>query len=133
MKTKELINAYYSAFNRKDIESFLSLVTEDVEHHVNQGKLEIGKNAFRDFMGLMDAHYDEQVEDLVVMVSENGARASAEFTISGIYKKSQDGLPKANLQKYRIPVGAFFTVENGKISRISNFYNLNHWIELVSK
>jgi steroid delta-isomerase-like uncharacterized protein len=132
LKTKELITAYYSAFNRRDIESFLSLLTEDVEHHINQGKVEIGKNAFRDFMGVMDAHYDEQVQDLVVMVSDNGERASAEFTILGVYKKSQEGLPKAKSQKYKISVGAFFSVKSGKISRISNFYNLNHWIEMVS-
>lgn len=133
MKTKELINAYYSAFNRKDIESFLSLVTDDVEHHINQGKIELGKNAFRDFMAVMDAHYDEQVEDLVVMVSDDGTRAAAEFQIRGVYKKTQTGLPVAQNQNYRIPVGAFFTIKNGKISRISNFYNLKHWIETVSK
>jgi steroid delta-isomerase-like uncharacterized protein len=133
MKTRELINAYYSAFNRKDIESFLSLLTDDVEHHVNQGKVQSGKNAFRDFMGTMDAHYDEQVEDLVVMVSENGERAAAEFTINGVYKKTQAGLPPAANQKYKISVGAFFQIKNGKVSRITNYYNLNEWIEIVSK
>ncbi len=133
MKTKELINAYYSAFNRKDIDSFLSLVAEDVEHHINQGKVEAGKSALRDFMAVMDDHYDEQVEDLVVMVSDDGTRAAAEFHIRGVYKKTQTGLPVAQNQKYFIPVGAFFHVKNGKISRISNFYNLKHWIEIVSK
>ncbi len=133
MKTRELINAYYSAFNRKDIESFLSLLTEDVEHHVNQDKVQSGKDAFRDFMGIMDAHYDEQVDDLVVMVSDNGERAAAEFTIKGVYKKTQAGLPVAKNQKYKIPVGAFFTIRSGKIARITNYYNLNEWIEIVSK
>jgi hypothetical protein len=43
MTTKDLINAYYSAFNSRDIESFLSLLTEDVAHDINQGKRENGK------------------------------------------------------------------------------------------
>lgn len=133
MKTKELITAYYSAFNRRDVESFLSLLSEDVVHDINQGHREKGKQAFRDFMGVMDAHYDEQVKDLVVMISDDDKRASAEFIIEGKYKKTQTGLPPAKGQVYRIPVGAFFEITNGKISRVTNYYNLNDWIQQVSK
>lgn len=133
MKAKEIIAAYYSAFNRMDVESFLSLLTEDVEHFINQGKVEKGKTAFRDFMGVMDAHYQEKVVDLVIMESDNNNRAAAEFVIEGVYKKSQDGLPPARGQKYRIPVGAFFTLREGKVSRVTNYYNLQDWIDQVSK
>lgn len=133
MKTKELITAYYAAFNKMDVESFLSLLTEDVEHHINQGQIEKGKLAFRKFMGVMDEHYQEKLVDLVIMVNEDGSRAAAEFTIEGIYKKTQEGLPLAHGQKYRIPVGAFFTIREGKVARIANFYNLPDWIQQVSR
>jgi steroid delta-isomerase-like uncharacterized protein len=133
MKVKDVIAAYYSAFNRMDKESFLSLLTDDVEHHINQGKIEKGKDAFRDFLGVMDAHYQEKVVDLVILTSGDENRAAAEFVIEGVYKKSQDGLPKAHGQKYRIPVGAFFTLRGGKVARITNYYNLPDWIEQVSK
>lgn len=133
MKIKELVAAYYSAFNRKDKESLLSLLTDDVIHDINQGKREVGIDPFRDFLGVMDHHYDETVKKLVIMVSEDGLRAAAEFIIEGKYKKSQDGLPKAKGQTYSLPVGAFFEMKNKKISRVSNHYNLNDWIHQVSK
>ncbi len=132
MKTKELIATYYSAFNRKDVESFLSLLADDVVHDINQGKREKGKDSFRDFMGVMDAHYDEKAIELVIMVSDDGKRAAAEFIIEGTYKKTQSGLPPAKGQKYRLPVGAFFEIKDGKISRVTNHYNLNDWIHQVS-
>jgi steroid delta-isomerase-like uncharacterized protein len=133
MKAKELVTAYYSAFNRRDAEGLLSLLSDDVVHDINQGKREIGKHAFRDFLGLMDAHYDEQVHDLVVMVSDDGRRASAEFRIDGIYKQTAKGLPPAKGQKYSLPVGAFFEIAGGKIQRVTNYYNLPDWIAKVSK
>jgi len=133
MKTKELISAYYAAFNKMDVDSFLSLLTEDVEHHINQGQVEKGKAAFRKFMGVMDEHYQEKLVELVIMVNEDGSRAAAEFFIEGVYKKTQEGLPPAKGQKYRIPVGAFFTIREGKVARIANYYNLPDWIQQVSK
>lgn len=133
MKTKELITAYYSAFNRNDMDSFLSLLTADVRHDINQGKRESGKDAFRDFMAIMNEHYEEKAVDIVVMASDDGRRASAEFYIEGVYKKTQKGLPPAKGQKYRLPVGAFFEVIEGKISRVTNYYNLQDWIDQVSK
>lgn len=133
MNTKELIQAYYSAFNRRDIEGFLDLLTDDVAHDINQGKREISKSAFRDFMHVMDTHYEEKVVDLVIFTSEDPHRAAAEFVIEGKYLKTQEGLPPAKGQKYRLPVGAFFTIKNGKVARISNHYNLQDWIDQVSK
>lgn len=133
MTAKELIAAYYSAFNRKDVESLLSLLTDDIRHDINQGSTEIGKDAFRDFMSIMDAHYEEKVLNLVIMEGEKTSRAAAEFTIDGAYKKTQAGLPEAHGQKYQISVGAFFEIKNGKIARVTNYYNLPEWIKQVSK
>lgn len=133
MTTQELIQTYYDSFNKMDIEKFLGLLTDDVEHVINQGGTEKGKEAFRKFMGVMDEHYQEKLTNLVIMVNGDGSRAAAEFVIHGVYKKTQEGLPKAAGQKYEIPVGAFFTIRDGKVARISNFYNLPDWIAQVSK
>lgn len=102
-------------------------------HDINQGKREVGKHAFRDFLGSMDSRYDEQVRDLVVMVSDDDQRASAEFRIDGVYKATAPGLPPAKRQKYALPVGAFFELRAGKIQRVTNYYNLNDWIAQVSR
>lgn len=49
----------------------------------------------------------------------------------GEYLADDDGLPPARGQAYVLPAGAFFEIEEGKVARISNHYNLNDWIAQV--
>jgi steroid delta-isomerase-like uncharacterized protein len=130
-ETKTLIERYYQAFNKKDYEGMLSLLTDDVSHDINQGKRIPGKKAFQEFLSRMDFLYDENLTDIVVMTDDSGKRASAEFICNGIYKNNDEGLPAAKGQKYRLPVGCFFDLRDGKISRVSNYYNMNDWIKMV--
>jgi len=32
-----------------------------------------------------------------------------------------------------LPAGASFEIRDGKVARITNYYNLPHWIEAVSR
>lgn len=130
--TVNLIRSYYDAFNRGDMPQFLGLLADNVVHEINQGPAESGKAAFTAFMQKMNTHYKEQVVDLVVMASDDGCHAAAEFKVDGTYLKSDEGLPAARGQKYRLPVGAFFDLHNGKVARISNYYNLQNWIAMVN-
>jgi len=130
--SEKLILSYYDAFNRGDMQTFLSLLGENVIHDINQGDREMGKAAFTAFMKKMKLHYSEQVVDLVVMVDKSGSRAAAEFRIFGTYIKTDLGLPEARGQAYDLPVGAFFEIEDGKIIRVANYYNLGKWISMVS-
>lgn len=129
--TETLIRSYYDAFNAGDVEGMLALLTEDVAHDINQGARETGVPAFRAFMARMNAHYREQLRDVVVMVGENGTRAAAEFTVHGTYLATDAGLPEARGQAYVLPAGAFFEVREGRIARVSNHYNLADWIAQV--
>lgn len=131
MNTEAVIGKYYEAFNQKNWHGMLSLLSEDVLHDINQGGTEKGKDVFQKFLGVMDEHYDEKVTDLVVFTKDG--RGSAEFYIEGYYKKTQAGLPPAKNQFYKLRVGAFFDVKNGLITRITNYYNLPLWTDLVSK
>ncbi|WP_374301885.1 ketosteroid isomerase-related protein [Ferrovibrio sp.] len=126
-----LIQAYYEAFNAKDVEGFLGLLTDDVVHDVNQGGREVGKAAFRAFLERMNRCYEEKIVDLFVMTNADGTRAAAEFTVLGVYLESDEGLPPAEGQRYSLPAGAFFEIRDGKVARISNTYNLNDWIRQV--
>ncbi len=47
--------------------------------------------------------------------------------------ESSPGLPEARGQTYILPAGAFFDLKDGKISRVTTFYNLRDWIAQVSK
>lgn len=128
----KLIGNYYAAFNAGDMEAFLDLVTEDVVHDINQCGRETGRDAFRAFMDRMNTSYREQLEDLVVMTNAAGTRAAAEFTVLGEYLQTDAGLPPAKGQKYKLPAGAFFEISDGKIARVTNYYNLQDWIAQVS-
>jgi len=131
MTASETIRAYYDAFNRQDMGAFLALLTDDVVHDINQGERQAGKAAFASFMDHMNRCYKETLTDMVIMAAEDGKRASAEFVVNGEYLVTDEGLPEANGQKYVLPAGAFFELKDGKVARVTNYYNLNDWIAQV--
>ncbi len=123
-----LLQRYYAAFNAGDRETFFSLLADDVVHDINQGGSETGAAAFRSFMERMDRCYREQIEDLVIMADESGTRASAEFMVRGEYLATDEGLPPARGQTYLLPAGAFFTLCDGRVARVTMYYNLQEWL-----
>lgn len=131
-KSQHLIENYYTAFNKGDMTTFLSLLDDNVIHDINQGSRETGKTAFAAFMQRMNSHYREKLRDIVIMTSADGTRAAAEFVVHGEYLSTDEGLPDANGQRYILPAGAFFEIRNGKVARISNYYNLQDWIAQVN-
>jgi steroid delta-isomerase-like uncharacterized protein len=131
LQAKKLIENYYQAFNNGDMDTFLSLLTDDVIHDINQGNREQGKDVFAKFMQKMNHHYREQLVDMVVMANEDDTRAAAEFVVLGEYLNTDEGLPEANGQTYRLPAGAFFDIRDGKVARVTNYYNLQDWVDQV--
>lgn len=129
--TKALIAEYYAAFNALDFDRFLGLLNDDVVHDINQGGREVGREAFRAFLKRMDRSYSEQIVEISISVNDDGSRAAAEFVVLGTYKATDEGLPEATGQKYRLPAGAFFEVKGGKVARITNYYNLQDWLRQV--
>lgn len=132
MTTYDLISRYYAAFNSKNWSAMLACVADTVRHHVNEGGQRGGKDKFRDFLAHMDECYDENLQDIVIMVAADGTRAAAEFTVHGIYKQTDAGLPDARGQSYVLPAGAFFEVRDGRIERVTTYYNLQEWVRQVS-
>lgn len=126
------IERYFEAFNAKDIPGMLDCLTEDVAHHVNEGNIRIGRAAFEEFCRHMARCYDEALTELVVFEAEGGARGAAEYMVNGTYLESDEGLPAARGQGYRLPAGSFFSLTDGKISRVVTYYNLSDWIKQVS-
>ena len=131
-ETAALIRRYYDAFNAGDGDTMLACLTEDVIHDVNQGERRLGKERFRAFNARMAHHYRERLEDIAVMVSKDGSRAAAEFNVNGTYLVTDSGLPAAQGQTYMLPAGAFFAIRDGKISRVTTYYNLTDWIAQVT-
>ena len=133
MDTKTLIAAYYEAFNAGRTDDMLDLLHDEVEHHVNEGGIRKGKALFADFNRHMTESYKENLTDMVIFANEAGDRAAAEFVVNGTYLKTDEGLPEAKGQTYRLPAGSFFTIRDGKIARVTTYYNLADWTRQVSQ
>lgn len=129
--TAKLLADYYAAFNRQDMAAFLDMLTDDVIHDINQDRREVGKDKFSKFMDRMNEHYKEEIVDISITTNEIGTRAAVEFTVLGEYLSTDEGLPEANGQKYNLPAGAFFDIRDGKVARVTNYYNLENWISQV--
>lgn len=133
MSPLEIVKQYYAAFNAKDYSAMLALLDTEVRHEPNQGEPRIGKQKFEEFLQIMDDCYDETLTNLVFYTAEHGEKIACEFTVNGIYKKADEGLPPAHGQSYVLPAASFLEVKNGKIIRVATFYNLPLWLKLVSE
>lgn len=111
----------------------LSLLHTDIRHEPNQGDVRIGLEKFTEFLQHMDDSYEETLTDMVFFTEPSGDRIAVEFIVNGTYKKAEEGLPPAHNQSYVLPAAAFLTVTDGKITRVTTYYNLPLWIKLVSE
>lgn len=132
MDTTDLITRYYAAFNAADTTAMIACLAPNVAHHVNEGEVRMGIEAFATFCAHMERCYDETLTDIVVMSTPDGTRAAAEFVVNGTYLNTDAGLPEARGQTYRLPAGGFFSVADGKITRVVTYYNLADWMAQVS-
>ena len=126
------ITAYYASFNAGEAAGMLACVTDDIEHRVNEGGIRHGRAKFAEFCSHMGVSYREDLRDIEIFVNAAGTRGAAEFVVHGEYLKTDPGLPEAKGQRYILPAGSFFDLRDGKISRVTTFYNLNDWIAQVS-
>lgn len=125
------VKRYFDAFNAGDVPGMLDCLSEDVAHHVNEGQIRVGKEKFAEFCAHMSHCYREELTDMVIFEAEGGTRAAAEFIVNGTYLETDDGLPPARGQSYRLPGGSFFDLKDGKITRVTTYYNLADWVRQV--
>ncbi|MHA6345710.1 ketosteroid isomerase-related protein [Roseivivax sp. CAU 1761] len=129
---RETLERYFDAFNRDDTDGMIDCLAEDVAHYVNEGEVRIGRDKFRDFCAHMTRCYDEKLTEMVLFTAEDGTRGAAEFMVNGTYLETDSGLPEARGQTYRLPAGSFFSMAEGKITRVVTYYNLSDWIRQIS-
>lgn len=130
--SRATIEAYYAAFNAGNPQGMLDCVTDDVEHRVNEGGIRRGREKFAEFCSHMGVSYRETLKDMVIFVNDDATRGAAEFVVHGEYLQTDPGLPEAKGQRYILPAGAFFDLRDGKIARVTTFYNLSDWVAQVS-
>nr|WP_170539191.1 ketosteroid isomerase-related protein [Ruegeria arenilitoris] len=128
----QTVQAYFDAFNAGDVAGMLACLSDDVAHHVNEGQIRVGKEKFAEFCTHMNRCYRETLTDMVIFEAEGGTRAAAEYIVNGTYLETDAGLPAASGQSYRLPAGSFFDLKDGKITRVTTYYNLADWVKQVS-
>ena len=128
----DVIKRYFAAFNLGDVQTMLDCVSDDVAHHVNEGQIRRGKDAFAEFCAHMNRCYKEELTNIVVFEANGGTRGAAEFVVNGTYLETDSGLPEAKGQQYKLPGGSFFDMADGKITRVTTYYNLADWVRQVS-
>jgi len=127
-----VLDRYFTAFNAGDIDGMLALLTDDVAHHVNEGQVRTGKEAFASFCAHMQRCYEEKLTEIVLFSAQGGTRAAAEFTVNGTYLETDEGLPNAHGQTYQLPGASLMTLRDGLICRVTTYYNLSDWLRQVS-
>jgi steroid delta-isomerase-like uncharacterized protein len=126
-----LVQRYYDCFNAGDWAGMLATVSDDIVHDVNQGEREVGKPAFAAFVDRMERAYRERLVDLALFAGPGG-RVAAEFVVDGEYLAADPGLPAARGQRYRLAAGAFLETADGRITRVTTYYNLQDWLRQVA-
>ena len=127
-----VLRRYFDAFNAGDVNAMLAELSDDVAHHVNEGKIRSGKPAFAEFCAHMSRCYREELTDIVLFSAEGGTRGAAEFTVNGTYLETDSGLPEARGQTYRLPGASMMTLKDCKITRVTTYYNLADWLAQVA-
>lgn len=127
-----LIENFYDAFNRQNIRQILALVSENIAHDHNEGKMALGKPAFQHHLQTTFEHFKSAVHNPIILASESGRHASAKFHLSGVYVKTFPQYPEANGQGYVLTAGEFFELENKEIIRYTQYFNLHSLLGQLS-
>ncbi len=125
-KTYELIENFYSYFNSSRFIELFSLMDDRIVQEINYVQT-IGKNNVIENITSNKKYYNEKISNLIIMISENGCNASAQFTVNGEYLKTDDTAISASGQKYQLSVLNYFEIENNKIIKGCCFFDDDEW------
>lgn len=130
---KALIERYFAAFNASDHERMLACLADEVVHDTREQGREVGKEKFRWYLGMRAGHFREDVSDLAIMIGDGGGRAAAEFTLRGTYLSTRQDFPEASGQSYSVLAGVFFEIDDGLMSRVTEYSDIDSWKAQLAK
>lgn len=132
MTELDIVKSYYNNFNNRNWQGMLDIVSDDIVHYPNEGEPRHGKELFAQFLRKMDTAYNEKLTGMIFYTTSDPSKIAVQFTVNGIYKIAEDGLPPAHGQSYVIPAAAFLEIRDGRVRSVTTYYNLQEWIEKVS-
>jgi steroid delta-isomerase-like uncharacterized protein len=132
VETLTTIQNFYQYFNASQLDKLYALVANNVVHEMNYGGAVAGKEAFIQFMQDSKKHYDEKVENIIMMVSEDGRHVSTKFKVKGKYLQTDVSNIPAKGQNYELTALNYFELENGKIVKAQCWYDEGDFKKQVS-
>ncbi|MBW3096058.1 nuclear transport factor 2 family protein [Pseudohoeflea coraliihabitans] len=121
--TIDLISRFLAAYSARNIDDMLDCFGEDAALDITNSERVIGRRQIRFALAERLKQFEERVGDIVIMTTENGSRAAAEFTLRGRYRSDADELPPASGQDYALAAGVFCEAEDAGLSRLSLRFN----------
>ncbi|MBS0288168.1 MAG: nuclear transport factor 2 family protein [Proteobacteria bacterium] len=132
-KSQKLIEEFYKHFNAKDLDKMYAMLSDNVQHEMNDGGMQKGKAAFVKMIQDSTKNYQENVDNVIYMVSDDGKHVATKFTFKGKYISTDESNIPAKGQSYQANAINYFDIENGKIVTAMCWYNHQDWIKQVSK
>ena len=121
-RSRQLVLRYFDAINNQELDALSLLTSEDVLHDLQASDRRVGQQDLMEFFSQAYARCREHVFDIEVMVSVDGHRAAAEFTVLGIpLSGGEHGAAFGTGQTCRLHGGTFFEIRDDRIARISNY------------
>ncbi|MQV96921.1 hypothetical protein GHK50_02765 [Sinorhizobium medicae] len=119
-----IASRFMEALNDRDFDTLSRLVDEDVAFDALSGERTLGAGSLRSWMMNYLRHFDENLSDIVLMRDAGGQRVAADATARGTYRETLAGFPDASGQAYSIASVFVFEIEDGLITRLSQYRNI---------
>ena len=130
-ESEKMMNDYVAAWNAHDMERVLSFCTDDVVfEEVPMEKVWRGKKEAKDFAKDTFTNFpDFKIE--VKSGFSAGDQGAGEWVMSGTFAHSSNPAMPATGKKFSIPGVGINEYSGGKISRVTNYWNLASFLQQV--
>jgi len=130
--SQKMIEDFYAYFNQRELDKIYAMVSDDIVHIMNDVQKDKGKESFIKMMQASTKHYQENVNNVIYMVSDDGKHVATKFTFTGKYINTDDSKVPAKGQPYQASAVNYFEITNGKITTAMGWYDHNDWLKQVS-
>ena len=128
---EKMMNDYLAAWNAHDVEKILSFFTDDCVYDCTPiGKTSRGKKELKDFINSTFTDFpDHKLETKSGF--NTGDRSAGEWVMSGTFAHSSMPGVTATGKKFSIPGATITEIRGGKISRVTNYWNMAAFMQQV--
>ena len=120
-----------AAWNIHDVDKIATFYTSDcIKEDIAIGKSTHGKEEMKALIaGAFSSMPDMNIK--LVTIFNSGDWAATEWIMSGSYSNAYPGFPTATGKKFSVRGATIMELRNGKISRISDYWNFDSFLQQV--